>query len=203
MHQRMIGWHQAAMIAALTGMLTGCGLLRDAGPTDRGADRVVVLAKVDGWRDGLAQATGDPYALIEIVDPAAAEQAWHDNVPADLPVADGDPADPGVYRPLAADVDLDRSTLVVYSSGQSSSCPGWVDDLSFTEGRIEVALTTTAGPGQPCTDDFQPYRLVLAVDSDVLPSSSQLPVERIDVVSDNLVDVAGRAVAYPADRATR
>lgn len=198
----MTGWHKAATIVVLAGMLAGCGSLREARSTDRGADPVVVLAKADGWRDGLAQATGDPYALIEIVDPTDSRQAWHDKVPADLPTATGDPADPGVYRPLAADVDLERYTLVVYSSGQSSSCPAWVDDLSFTEGRIEVILATTAGPGEPCTDDFQPYRLVLAVDPGVLPSRAELPVERIDVVSDNLIDVAGRAVAYPANRVT-
>lgn len=43
--------------------------------------------------------------------------------------------------------------------------------------------------------------MVLAVDRDRLPAVGDLPVERVDVPSQNLTDVEGRVVAHPVGRA--
>ena len=170
----------------------------DAASTPAADDGVVVLAKAAGWRDGLQEAAAHPYILMEVATSAdSAEQAWADNVPTTLTEADGDPADPGVYETLEA-VDLDRQAVVVFSSGESGTCPAWVRSLSTTGGRVEVVLASTAGEGQACTDDFRPYRLVLAVDLDRLPSPDELPVDAIDVPSENLAGVDGRVATYPA-----
>lgn len=190
-----------AMVVAVLGMvLAACGS-SDTGSTGspRDDDAVIVLAKAQGWRDGLQDAAGHQYMLVEVAsDPATAQRAWDDNVPEDLPEADGDPADPGVYGSLD-DVGLGDQVVVVVSSGESGSCPAWVQGLTMTEGRLEVELGTVAA--EACTDDFRPYRMVLAVDRDRLPAPGDLPVDRVDVPSENLTDVAGRVVAYPVGQA--
>lgn len=192
---RNVFWVVVAVVVA------GCGGEVMSGGQDRVHDEVVVLAKADGWRDGLQEAAGHSYALVEIAtDEASAQRAWDENVPASLPDAGGDPALPGRYATLAS-VDLDRQAVVVFSSGQSGSCPAWVTSVDAVDGRLEVELTSTADQGEPCTDDFQPYRLVLAIDRGRLPDLDRLPVERIDLPSENLTDVEGRATTYPADEA--
>jgi hypothetical protein len=191
--------HRAGLIVMVAAALavSGCGQ-PDAASTPDADDGVVVLAKADGWRDGLQEAAGHPYILMEVAtSPGSAEQAWSDNVPMTLTKGDGDPAHPGVYETLEA-VDLDQQAVVVFSSGQSGTCPVWVRSVSTTGGRVEVVLASTAGEGQACTDDFQPYRLVLAVDLHRLPSPDELPVDAIDVPSENLAGVEGRVVTYPA-----
>lgn len=179
---------RAAAVAALLAA-AGCG-------ADAGGATAVVLARADAWREGAFEAAGRPYVLIEIAaDRARAERAWNENVPATLPPADGDPDEPGVYGTLD-DVDFERQAVVVYSSGTSGTCPAWVRDIETTNGRVEITLDASAE--RACTDDHHPYRLVLAVERDALPGLSELPVERIDVPSENLTDVEGRVVAYPA-----
>jgi hypothetical protein len=188
-----------ALAVAALGMvvLSACGQSDGAGAgAGSDGDGVVVLAKAQGWRDGLLEATGHLYMLVEVTDdPDTARRAWDDNVPSDLPPAAGDPADPGVYGSLD-DVDLRDQLLVVVSSGESGTCPTWVQGLSTTDGRLQVQLAT--GTDGPCTDDFRPYRMVLAVDRELMPALEDLPVDRIDVPSDNLLGVEGRVVAYPA-----
>lgn len=179
---------RAAAVAVLLGA-AGCG-------ADADGATAVVLARADGWREGAYEAAGRPYVLIEIAaDRARAEQAWNENVTATLPPADGDPGEPGVYGMLD-DVDFERRAVVVYSSGTSGTCPAWVRGIETTNGRVEITLGSSAE--RACTDDYRPYRLVLAVERDALPGLSELPVERIDVPSENLTGVEGRVVAYPA-----
>lgn len=190
MHRLTVG------AAAVVGMVmpAACG---PSGGTGSGDDDegIVVLAKVEGWRDGLQEVAGHPYMLVEVVsDRPTAQRAWADNVPQALPQADGPPAGPGVYGSLA-DVDLHQQLVAVVSSGESGTCPTWVEGLSTTDSRLAVQLATVGD--QACTDDFRPYRLVLAVDRDLLPTAEDLPVERVDVPSHNLTDVEGRVVAYP------
>ena len=177
--------------------ISACGTPTDAPAGAGGADRSVeVLAKAEGWRAGLADAAGQPHMLLEVAaDAELAQQAWDDNVPDSLVEADGEPDQPGIYADLDV-VDLDEQVVVVLSSGESSTCPVWVDDLSAIDERIEVMLASAADADQGCTDDYQPYRLVLAVDRDRLPVDA-LPIERIDTPSENLTDVEGRAVVYP------
>ncbi len=179
-------------LGALSLALAGCG------PAQGGADEgVTVLAKAEGWRPGLQQSAGFSYVLVEVAaDADAAAQAWAENVPSSLSEREGDPAEPGIYAALET-VDLSSQLLVVYSSGESGTCPAWVTDLATAEGRVAVTLDSTAEPGGACTDDFRPYRLVLAVDRDRLPPLSELPVDRIDVPSANLTGVDGRVVRYP------
>ncbi len=177
--------------------ISACGTPTDDIAGDGGADRSVeVLAKAEGWRAGLADAAGQPHMLLEVAaDAELAQRAWDDNVPDSLVEADGEPDQPGIYADLD-DVDLDQKVVVVLSSGESSTCPVWVEDLSTVDDHLEVMLASVAPADQGCTDDYQPYRLVLAVDRDRLPVDA-LPIERIDVPSENLLDVQGRAVVYP------
>lgn len=185
-----------AMCGAALLLLGGCGEAMGPGGSDApGNGEVTVLAKAGGWRDGLQETAGHPYLWIEVAaDPTTARQAWEDNVPTGLPEGDGRPAEPGIYVPFE-DVDLDTHALVVVSSGESGTCPVWVEDLRFLDDRVEVDLDTAGG--EACTDDFNPYRLVLAVDRDRLPSTDDLPFTTIDVPSENLVDVEGQMVRYP------
>lgn len=178
------------VVAAL--FLAACGGgVGSSGPDD---GPVTVLARADGWRSGIEASVG--FLLLEVAyDEGTALRAWAENVPNELPADDGDPpATPGAYRSLD-DVDFSRQAVVVVSSGGSSSCPPWVRDIRTVGDRVEVELAREGA--QACTDDFQPYRLVLAVDRDRLPGLDALPVERVDVPSDNLTDVEGRMVAYP------
>lgn len=184
-------WIVAVVATAL--LATACSGARDTAGSGDDGTAVTVLARADGWRDGLPF---DGFLLVEIAtDEAAASRAWDDNVPDTLEPADGDPIEPGLYGALD-DVDLSRQALVVVSSGGSSSCPPWVRHLDAVAGRVEVSLARDDATA--CTDDFQPYRLVLAVDRDQLPADDELPIEHIDVPTDNLTNVEGRVVAYPA-----
>lgn len=145
------------------------------------AEGVEPLAKASGWREGLPQ--GDPSALLEVAyDRETADRAWRANVPDDLDERDDDlPAEPGVYGALD-EVDFDRQAVVVWSSGESGSCPGWLADLDTVDNTVHVEVDATA---QLCTDDYVPYRMVLAVDRDRLPQPDQLPHARIEGVPDS------------------
>jgi hypothetical protein len=102
---------------------------------------VQVLAKADGWRARL----GPFHGVVEVAyDEAAAVQAWAENVPADFVRRTGDPTLPGLYGDLA-DIDFAREALVIYSSGQSGTCPGWLTGIEVTE-QGTVQLTTTSTP---------------------------------------------------------
>jgi hypothetical protein len=101
---------------------------------------VQVLAKADEWRALLGF-----HGVVEVAyDEVTAAQAWAENVPADLVRRTGDPALPGLYGDLA-DIDFDREALVVYSSGQSGTCPEWLTGIELTE-QGTVQLTTTSTP---------------------------------------------------------
>ncbi|GGI03397.1 hypothetical protein [Egicoccus halophilus] len=176
-----------AELSAAYGADAICFEIQDPPPAP--ADGVITLAKVDGWRDGL---DGTAFAVLEVAaDPETAARAWAENVPDDLtPVDDEPPVTPGRYGELD-DVDLDRQVLVVWSSGESGSCPDYLADLSTVDGDVVTVERASAGAGA-CTDDYNPYRLVLAVDRDRLPPVDELPASLVGVPD-------GQAVAYPAD----
>lgn len=180
----------AVMLLTLALLLAACG----GGVGGSGEGPVTALARADGWRSGIEASVG--FLLLEVAhDEGTALRVWTDNVPSELPADEGDPPTAsGAYRSLD-DVDFARQVVVVVSSGGSSACPPWVRDIRIVGDRVEVHLARE--DAQACTDDFQPYRLVLAVDRDRLPDLDALPVERVDVPSDNLTDVEGRMVAYP------
>jgi hypothetical protein len=138
------------------------------------------LAKADGWREGLVERfDGDmPFALVEIAfDRATAELAWAENVPDGLPRRDGRPEQPGRYGDLDA-VDFSTHAVVVWSSGQSGTCPAWLADISTRDDAVEIH---TAQSGQICTDDYRPYRMLLAVERDRLPDPDEFPVSNVIV----------------------
>ncbi len=182
----------AAALLVVCAVSTGCARLSAGGPTTEG---VTVLAKADGWRDALStdESMGGYYAIAEVAyDEESARTAWRDAVPADLPEREGEPRESGRYGDVEA-IDFDRQVLVVYSSGQSGACPGWLADIAVDDGTVEF-IEGRHMPGDGCTDDYNAYRLVLAVDRDRLPPSGDLPTEQV-LVDGN--DLAGLVVAYP------
>ncbi|QBI21303.1 hypothetical protein ER308_18155 [Egibacter rhizosphaerae] len=149
------------------------------------------LAKVEGWRDGL-DPHADPFALLEVAwDRETAETAWANNVPDDLEAGAPDEGEPGRYDDLDA-VDFDDEALLVWSSGESGSCPGWLADVA-TDGDGDLEVTRDSFGAGACTDDYNPYRMVLAVDRDRLPDPEALPGELVGDVPDGVAD------AYPFD----
>ena len=135
------------------------------------------LAKVDGWREGLA--ADGVYRLAEVApDRDTAQQAWEDIVPSDLPERTGAPEEPGVYGHLD-EVDFESQVIVIWSSGESGTCPEWLSDLDVTgadDFRMEI---DTASVGA-CTDDFNPYRMIVAVERDRVPEANSPPITNPD-----------------------
>lgn len=83
----------------------------------------------------------------------------------------------------------------MWHSGESGSCPGWLAGIDSGDGSVTIELGEYS-PHDVCTEDYNPYRMVLALDRDVLPEEEQLPTE--DVVIGETID-DGRVTAYPAD----
>lgn len=168
-------------------LLAGCG---DAEPAT--GSGVQPLAKVEGWRGDPQSSDEVQHGLVEIVaDFDTAQQAWQGNVPDHLDDGDGSQGEPGVYGSLD-DVDFTRQVVVVWHAGESGSCPGWLADIE-TEGQAVVIELDQYVPADACTDDYNPYRMVLAVDRDRLPEPGDLPTE--DVVIDGIDN--GRVATYP------
>ncbi|WP_052668574.1 hypothetical protein [Nitriliruptor alkaliphilus] len=148
-------------------------------------EAIDTLAKAQGWRDGLTEEVETMFAVFEVAyDRETAEVAWRDNVADDLEPRDDDlPAEPGLYGTLD-EVDFDRQAVVVWSSGESGSCPEWLTNIDGAGGTIRVQREATA---EMCTDDFNPYRLVLAVDRDRLPAPEELAAAQLEGVPDGTV----------------
>lgn len=161
------------------------------------------LSKADSWRDGLwegfeSRGEEPPYALIEIAyDRAAAERAWAENVPPGLPERSGRPDADGRYGELD-DVDFSRQAVVVWSSGQSGTCPGWLADVRTVDGVVQV---TTDQRGSACTDDYRTYRMVLAVSRDRLPEQGELPTTEV-LVDGRDLHWGSQVRAYPPTSAS-
>lgn len=193
----------ASLAMMLLALLAACGGSSPDGSDGSGGaggangPAVQPLAKTDDWRPGLAQDLG--FGVLEIAyDRETADRAWQENVPGDLPERDGQPAEPGRYGDLGS-VDFDTHAIVVWSSGQSGSCPGWLADIrTGADGTVELETGVDMRGGNACTDDYQPYRMLLAVERDRLPGPDQLPVTT--VIVDGRSSGAGSLVAaYPAD----
>lgn len=144
-------------------------------------DPVRVLAKTDGHVGGVAE----PVPLQIAYDRDAAEQAWRDVDVGALPERRGPPEEAGVYGHLG-DVDFSREAVVVWSFGESGTCPEWVVDVAF-DGRT-LSVERQRSEAQACTDDFRAATWLVAVDLARLPEPEELPVP---------VDPTGsEAVAY-------
>lgn len=88
-------------------------------------------------------------------------------MPPDLPDGGGDPGRQGVHGDLAA-VDFGESVVAPWSSGESGSCPQWVDSVDTSEGGLVV--TTTIGHEDACTDDHPAYRSVVVLEREDVPA---------------------------------
>jgi hypothetical protein len=193
---------RSRVVAALLAVwaVAGCSNLDLGGRHGRPlAEGVTVLARIDGWRadltsdpDGTRQV---PSLLVEIAyDEATARAAWAANVPDGLPARSGTPQQDGSYADLD-DVDFADRVVVVYSSAQSGSCPGWLVDATYAAGTLVMTETSAIPEGSNgCNDSRVPYRLVLAVDRGKLPPAEDLPVDRVQV-DDR--DADGLVTRYP------
>lgn len=148
------------------------------------ADGVRPLAKVAGHdvggpvhdRNGPVNDRVDFAELAVAFDADAGAQLWDAAVPADLPHA-SDVTDAGRHGNPDS-VDWDQQALALWRSGQSGSCPETLVDVAVADnGTVEVAIDRDTGPGLGCQEDYNPYRMVLAIDRDHLPATDALPAE--------------------------
>lgn len=179
--QGSVMWRHGASLVLLgtmmlgTGCSAGTGTGPDAAPVTTTAtpdtSPVTTLAKMDGWSEGFD--IGNDFAALEIAFAAkTARQLWNQNVTKDLPVVEGPPIEPGVYGELA-DVDFGMYVVGLYSSGQSGSCPEWIEDIHLgPDGRVRIT-TATAGEGD-CTADYNTYRAMVVFDRDEVPPRRSL-----------------------------
>lgn len=197
------------VVVSALGLVAGCGESDDEPqfePDTRPAYEpgVVPLAKAEGSRagPGFDPPADFPHGLIEIAyDTETAESAWADNVPDAGTVTEFSQGAPGVYGSLD-DVDFDEQALVVWHGGESGSCPGWLRSIQSESGRVTLE-SGVAGPSDAnCTSDYNYYRMVLAVDLDLLPTLDELPTEDVTIDGWSEPDV-GRVSAYPDEELPR
>lgn len=155
---RTVAWSDRASgltLAAATILLAGCS----AGPL---GGSVETLAKLDGWRDGPGYE--GPFAVLEIAyDDGTAAMLWEDNVGAGQAARDG-----------LAEVDLSRQVVALYSSGESGSCLESVHDVDLDDGTVDIMLTVDTGGGDACSGDYNPYRVVIAIERADVPTRDEL-----------------------------
>lgn len=154
------------------------------------ADGVRPLAKAEGHdADAPLDDTIDFAELAIAHDAEAGAQLWDAAVPDDLPAAEAW-TDVGRHGGLD-DVDWETEALVLWRSGESGSCPAALVSVDVAaDGAVEVATDADSGPSRACTDDYNPYRMILAVDRDRLPGADALPAD-LDGTA------GGEAVAWP------
>lgn len=174
-------------------VVTACAVGDTDAHTGMGAG-MVPLAKIEGWRDGMT-ATADSMLEIAWTRDVAA-QAWAENVPAELMELSNDaPLEQVGLRDDLSAVDFDTQALVVWSSAESSTCPVWLSSVHTNDdGELEPEISFSGGPD--CTEDANPYRMLLAVERASLPDDELLP-------SDGFRAGWGRltVTAYPIDAA--
>ena len=76
------------------------------------------------------------------------------------------------YRAEGSPADLDDGEVaILLGFGESGSCPEEIREVRVDDeaGEVIVDRELEGGPGQPCTDDYNPRTVVLGVDGDVLP----------------------------------
>lgn len=154
----------ATVVALLS--IAGCGVLPGL---DSGG--LTTLAKVDGWREGF-ELPPDTFAVLEVAyDSETAQQMSDENLISDLSERSGDPRDPGRYGDLD-EVNFDQQAVALWSGGQSGSCPGWVADVEMVDG--VVVVTENAEEPQGCSDDYNPFRVLVVVDRSEVPEPEEL-----------------------------
>jgi len=138
---------------------------------------VQTLVKIEGGQQSVPD-TSDTFASLFVAyDSASAQRLWDDNVPAGLSRRDGDPVEDGLYGDLA-DVDFDEQVVGLWSAGESGSCPGWLANVRTREdGALILGRDEDTGGNDGCTDDYNPYRTVVALDRDAVPIADALASE--------------------------
>lgn len=172
----------------LVAVLTGC--------SGRGTvEGVEPLARAEGWREALVDdLESGTFTILEIAyDRATAQRAWEENVPDRLPERSRALDRDGRYGSLD-DVDFATHVVVVWSGG-SSSCPGWLYGLDTDDGVVR-ATTRERVEGNGCADMFVAYRMVLAVERDLLPDAASLPARL--VIDGHDFGTRAPVTAYPA-----
>lgn len=179
------------VLGAVLLLAAGCS----SGSGSAGSDGT--LAKIDGWREGMTHEDVGFAALELAYDSAAARALWDENVPDDLPRLEGDPLEAGVYGDLD-DIDFAEQVVGLYSSGQSGSCPGWVDDIETgDDGTVALTRAQDLQGGDGCTDDYNAFRVVLAIDRADVPAQDALGSAR-GTVADGPVVLDLTLAEYPS-----
>lgn len=138
-----------------------------------------------------------PFAVLEFAyDEETARAMWEDNVADDLSAMEGKPLSPGVYGDLA-DVDLAEQVLGLYSSGQAGSCPEWVQDISTEDGTVAISTVEDLQGGDGCTEDYNPYRVLIAIDQHDRPRQDELG--SADVIIDEDANLSVTVGEYPLE----
>jgi len=174
----------------------------DAPSTEAGGGPVRTLAKVDGWREELTTPPEFLSKLEVAYDAETATRLWEENVPPTLAQRTGVPLEPGRYGDLS-DVDFDNQVLALWSGGQSSGCPGWVDDVRVDGTGVvvvseEQASRAPASDGSyTCPSDWNSYRTVVVMDRAALPGADEITTAQAETASGSSPSTVLLAV-YPA-----
>lgn len=163
--------------------------------TEQVAGPVIPLMKAEGFRSDLV---GQFWSLLEVAyDRATAERAWQASVRPGLEARSGEPLEPGLYGDLDS-VDFRTHAVAVWSAGESGWCPGWLGDIRTTGRRVKVTVAEHM-PGDGCTDDYNAYTMVVAIERARLPEKADLPITAdVGPVDDGVV-----VDSFPSRRFTR
>lgn len=140
------------------------------------------------------------FASLQVAyGPEATDALWGAAVPDGLPERDGLPLEDGLYGGLD-DVDLGTHVIALYSAGQASGCSERVTDVTTTAGEevgpASVHVRVEQDPGaRACDLAYVPYRTVLVLRVDEVPSEGSLGIARGSV--DGRPDLAVTLSAYP------
>ncbi len=163
-----------AVVVALSLALVGCGLVESAlgqrGPAKTLAKNYEMPARV----------ANDDASLELAFDRDTAALLWDEHASDDLPRRRGEPFREGIYNDLDS-VDFDSQVVALWW-GAEATCPRAVTDVQSPDS-VTVELHTTE-EDHACLDMEIPFRMVLAIDRDLLPELSELPVNLVVVTDD-------------------
>lgn len=152
-------------LAATAATLVACLHLAACGA---GGPGIPALLKTAGWPDGAGNGTSLPdgwYARLELAYDATTAQALWRSI---------DGSGPGA---ALDDVDFTDHVVGLWSSGESGTCPEWLDSVS-TNGPGEVRVGTWVD-GSTCTADYQYYSELVLLDRSAVPPPDALPADAV------------------------
>lgn len=146
---------------------------------------VFVLTKESEWREDPPRSLVEEeyMRLLEIAyDVDTGQRLWDDNGPQSTDTNDAGGSE------LPYEIDYSSQALVVWSAGESGSCPETLEGITTSESGVVVNLSQP-GPEESCTEDFNRYRVVAVVNLDSVPGPED--------VSDAIVEAPPRAEVLP------